>query len=431
MTDINEIAAYAVENLKKKGADDAQVVVSRSNTREMNIDGGEISLIRSMIENAISLKAIKDGKKGTISINKFSKEEIDKAVQLCMEAAEAGVPDDAVCIAQKTENKEFTVGAKEEDMDGLFDRLEEYLTDVKREFPRIMLEQVIVEYEDSDSVLQNSNGVNYRVKQGGYYFSSMFSAHEGEKTSSFNSCGAAFNDLSRPLMDLGMQRTLYAQSEKELDAEKLNDKFTGKILISPNCLENFIDMALSSFASDTSIIDGTSPWKDSLGKKVASEKLNISFAPLDPRMAAGERVTNDGYISENYDMIQNGVLKDFGLSEYAARKTGNTKAPNTSGCMIIAHGEKGLEEILKSIDKGLLVCRFSGGTPAVNGDFSGVAKNSFLIENGEIKNAVTETMISGNLSDMLHQIIDLSKETAEDGSSVLPYALVDGITVSG
>ena len=33
-----------------------------------------------------------------------------------------------------------------------------------------------------------------------------------------------------------------------------------------------------------------------------------------------------------------------------------------------------------SIENGILVCRFSGGDPATNGDFSGVAKNSFYIK---------------------------------------------------
>ena len=121
---------------------------------------------------------------------------------------------------------------------------------------------------------------------------------------------------------------------------------------------------------------------------------------------------------------------DFGLSEYAAKKTGNKRGPNSSGCMVIAPGKTALADLIRSIDKGLLVYRFSGGQPAINGDFSGVAKNSFYIENGEIKHAVTETMISGNLSSMINQVVALSSETVEDGASSLPYALFDGITVS-
>ena len=58
--------------------------------------------------------------------------------------------------------------------------------------------------------------------------------------------------------------------------------------------------------------------------------------------------------------------------------------------------------------------RFSGGMPGVNGDFSGVAKNSFLIENGKVTTPISETMISGNLAEMLNSIIAVSADTVCD-----------------
>ena len=75
--------------------------------------------------------------------------------------------------------------------------------------------------------------------------------------------------------------------------------------------------------------------------------------------------------------------------------------------------------------------RFSGGQPAPSGEFSGVAKNSFLIENGKITGALTETMISGCGPDMLNSIRDISSELLKDGSVSLPYIAFDGVTISG
>ena len=71
--------------------------------------------------------------------------------------------------------------------------------------------------------------------------------------------------------------------------------------------------------------------------------------------------------------------------------------------------------MIAGIDKGLIVNRFSGGQPSSNGDFSGVAKNSFLIEDGKVSSAVSETMISGNIIDMLNNIVAISKEQTTDG----------------
>ena len=106
-------------------------------------------------------------------------------------------------------------------------------------------------------------------------------------------------------------------------------------------------------------------------------------------------------------------------------------APAGGGNIEIVAGDKPLEQCLKNVKKGVLVCRFSGGSPAANGDFSGVAKNSFLIEDGRITRALSETMISGNFADMLRKVEWISAEALNDGSSILPYVAFGGVTVSG
>ena len=97
----------------------------------------------------------------------------------------------------------------------------------------------------------------------------------------------------------------------------------------------------------------------------------------------------------------------------------------------MAPGEKSLRELIASVDRGLLVSRISGGRPASSGDFSAVAKNSFLIEGGKIGAAVSETMISGNLAEMLMHPAGASVERIADGYTLLPYLAFSGITVSG
>ena len=133
----------------------------------------------------------------------------------------------------------------------------------------------------------------------------------------------------------------------------------------------------------------------------------------------------------DFDFIKDGKLQSFLLSQYVANKTGNKRAPNTSFSLIIEGGETPLEEMIKKVKKGIIVGRFSGGSPGANGEFSGVAKNGFMIEDGKITSALSETMISGNLADMLNNLVDISKETLEDGNMVVPYMAFDGITVSG
>ena len=118
------------------------------------------------------------------------------------------------------------------------------------------------------------------------------------------------------------------------------------------------------------------------------------------------------------------------LGIYGSNKTGKDRSVNNGGAHIVEPGDKNLEDMISAIDKGILLSRFSGGSPSDNGDFSGVAKNSYYIENGKIKYPISETMISGNICQMLYDIKDISKETINDGSSIYPWIQFSGLTIS-
>ncbi len=431
MENLKKTAEYILHSLKNAGADCAQVSVSEGRVEEFNVDAGEFSLIRSVFNSGASMKVIKDKRKGTAAVNQLDEEAVDNAVAECMAAAETGVEDDALSIAEKEENCDFVSGALEPDKERFFAALLKFTRDVKEQFPEIMLDQLIASYSYGKHVFANSNGVLFTEEDGAYSVSIMYSAHRGDITTSFNCVAVDYLDPSQDILEAADVRLMLERAQRELDSVPFSGKFTGTAVFSPACLCDFISNITDSFTGDLALIEGTSPWKDCLGKSVADECFTLSINPLDDDIVTGERITADGYRSENFDLIKNGVLQSFCLSEYAARKTGLKRAKNTSGCVKVESGEKSLEQIIKETDNGILVCRFSGGEPAGNGDFSGVAKNSFLIKDGELKCALSETMISGNIADMLKCIKGISSESVNYGTCIMPYAAFGAITVSG
>ena len=431
ISELKEVAQYTLSRLKEYGADEAQCKVQFGVVDEINVDAGEFSLMRSTFDSAVTMKVIKDMKKGVIAINKIDKVSIDEAAKECVAAAEVASEDDCLSIAEKQEDEDFSFGVSESDREKFFERIKEYLDDVKNEFPKVFIEQLIADFADSKSVYANTNGTEFSYRTAYYSMGSMYSAHDGENTTSFNSTGVDFVDLSEPIMNKGTQRMMYELCEKELDAEPFEGKFTGVAVFAPSALGDIIATAIDNFTGDETIIDNTSPWRNKLGEKVASDSLTVRLIPIDERIIGGERYTAEGYRTRNCDIIKNGILENFTLSEYAAKKSGEKRCSTLSGCMEVVAGNTPYDELISKIEKGILVCRVSGGSPAGNGDFSGVAKNSFLIENGKITKPVLETMLSGNLADMLLNVTDISKETAEDGSTVYPWVAFDGVTVSG
>ena len=431
MTDLKSIAQQIGEEISKAGVQKAHYTVAAKETREFNVDGGEFSLFRTLFDNSLSITAYKDDKKGSISTNSFDKEAITAAVTNCIQSAEAAIADSAYDIAPKQENKVFEEGSYEPDVDRLFARTKELLETVKERHPKILMEQMIVQHVKVYKIYQNTNGTEFETRSGSYSIDLMFSGHDGDTTTSFFGSSVITDNLDKPFIELGSIENDLCDVEAQLNIIPFEGKFEGIAVLTPGSLASFLYSAMANFASDIAILDKTSIWMDKLGEKVAHDSLTLSLAPLDERICCGERYTADGFLSENFDIIQNGVLRSYLLSLYVANKSGYAPAKNTSYAAVIEGGDTAYEDMIKGIKKGIIVGRFSGGAPSSNGDFSGVAKNSFLIEDGQIKGAVSETMINGNLADILKNIVAISKETVADGTSVLPYIAVSGVTISG
>lgn len=431
MEQLKNTAKTALKALASVGAEKAKCDVGYSITHEFNVDGGEFSLFRTLFDKHLVLSAIREGKKGTVRQNRYDEETVKALAKSCLETAESAVPDEAWDVAPAAEPRNFVYGALSSDNEKLFARCKELMQDVKERHPKILMEQMIVTHKEVRSVHANSNGVLYGEHCGYYEVSLMYSSHEGEKASSFFGSGFTVYDLDRPFMECGSVAKDFDDVEKQIETSSVEGKFEGVMLLPPSALSSFLGYLLSNFAGDAALLQGTSPWKDALGQSVADTSITLSASPLDDRIVCGERITDDGFLAENYDIIRDGVLRQFMLSLYVSNKTGNKRALNGSYSLVMKEGERSLDEIVAGIERGIVVGRFSGGNPSSNGDFSGVAKNSFLIEKGKVTKALSETMISGNLGDMLKHVTGISRERVADGSTVLPYAAFGGITVSG
>jgi len=426
-----DIAVYALEALTKAGADKASCTVTQGRKEEFNIEAGKFTLLRTLFDDTLGIKALCDNKKGVTIVNKLDKGSIDKAVEDCIALAKHATPDEAEDIAEKIENKSFDQSIGGSDMGLLFSRTKDFLEQVEDEFPLISLEGVVSEFNSANTVYVNSNGVEFDSAKENYEFSAMFSASEGEKSSSFNYYGTRMASLETPFLDLSMGRSLLEESVRSLDTRAVDDKFVGKIIVAPHCYDMVWGTIMDCFLTDGVLVEGTSRWKDALGTFVADKKLTMRLSPIHPAIVAGERVTVDGFESKNADLIKDGILESFALSLYGAKKTGNKRTANTAFSNIeIVAGDTPLDEMIKSIDRGILLNRFSGASPGPSGDISGVAKNSFLIENGKVSDALSETMVSFNVVDILKNIPAISKEYLINGYNIIPWCCFDGITIS-
>lgn len=431
MADIRNSCEICESELKRLGINKYAFSAAEAEKREFNVDGGEFSLFRTLFDNAVSVTVFENGRKGVAQANKTDGETVRRTVADAHAAAQAAAPDDAWDIAPKHDFSPVTDGAPDCDTELLFSRTKEFVSDIKERYPKIMIEQLIVSHDRSHRIYRNSNGTEYECTAGEYGVSVMFSAHDGEEATSFFGSGASCASLDKPFIELGSINSDLRDVENQLYPKALEGKFTGTMVLTPSSLGTFVDSIVDNFASDGVILNQTSIWKDKLGEKVADSRISIRVDPRDPSVVCGERLTAEGFPAEGYDFIKDGVLENFALSLYVANKVGGRRAPCSSFPCIIKAGDKSIKDIISGIDRGILVGRFSGGDPGTSGDFSGVAKNSFYIENGKIAYPLSEVMISGNLAQLLVNLTDISSETVEDGGSSMPYMAFGGVTISG
>lgn len=428
--DNREILKLALDELKLNGAEKALAGLNDVEIQEFVHENGKISLFRTTRQKVLSMKALVENKKSDQVLNQLDAENIKKIAKETVESAKNSEPDPANDIADIVSVKNFKKGPVKADLDKIYERMTEFSDYVKQHFPTLILEQFVVKFIHNNVYLMNSNGIDLSLESGSYSVFPMFTSKEGKNTSSFNYCGAVIDNLDIPFIELGRFAELMKESTEQVVTKPVPENFIGDMIITPECLEDFLYYFEQMIGSYPLITD-TCIYRDKIDQKIATESLSLHSKPISDDFVDYEPFDRDGFLNSNTVYIDKGVLKSFILGLYGSKKTGLPRSANSGNYWEIEAGDKNLDDIIKSVKKGILLCRFSGGSPAENGDFSGVAKNSYYIEDGKIQYPVSETMISGNIAQMLLEIQAISKERMNYGSSLLPWISIANINISG
>ncbi|TFG83957.1 MAG: TldD/PmbA family protein [Spirochaetales bacterium] len=426
-----DIVRRTLVALEAAGADKAAASFSRGEQSELNVDAGRMSLYRTTVNVSLGLTAHVETRKGSISLNKYDDESIRVAAIEAVSMARSSEPDPANDISPARPLESFSAGPELPDDAAMYSRLKEFVGYAAERYPDTRLEQCILDFGQGRSYYANSNGAEFTERSGSYSFSAMFTTKDGTKASSFNYSGASHRNLDTALKDWASVDALMKQSTEQTSVGSIEGNFSGDVIITPDCLGDFISFIDGVYISDYSLITGTSPWKDKLGTPVTSPLFTLRSQPNGPGIEVGYSYTGDGFRAENCPIIEAGILRNFTLGLYGSNKTGKPRCPSGGGAPVVDAGDTPFQDMVKSVKRGLLLARFSGGSPSDNGDFSGVAKNSYLIENGTIVRPVGETMIAGNIGKLFREIRAVSRERVDYGSAVFPWVLAGGVSISG
>jgi PmbA protein len=195
-------------------------------------------------------------------------------------------------------------------------------------------------------------------------------------------------------------------------------------------------------------VDGESVYRHAsflaakMGEKIAPEFVTLIDDGTITGLFGSSPFDDEGVTTRRTVVIERGVVKNWLLNTYTARKLGLATTGNAArgitGNASIGHnnlflekGERSPEEIIQSLPRGLYVTELIGsGVNTVTGDYSRGATGMW-IENGEFAYPVSEITIAANLSEMLLGISAIGSDLEFRGSTASPTLVIGEMTISG
>jgi PmbA protein len=426
--DAPALCAALLARATARGADAVQVSHSATEHFEIEFESRAVTLVRSTSDESVALTLFRDGKRGAASINGRDPEAIEGALTEALTAADAGVPDPANGVADAPSQPASVHGDGAADRKAMLDAVLACVGELAARYPKIRAKNATYSFDIAETCFANSRGVVQRERRSSYSVGVPFIAKDGTRTSSFNWAGASSFDPYAALLDAGAVRRLIEDALRSLEPRPVPEKFVGDVIMTPECLSGFAN-TLAGALGGYQLMAGTTPYKDRKGERIADPRFSLLNRPRAPEFPGGGTFDGFGIPTRDLDVVRDGVLEDFLVDFYISRKLGlaHTAGPWN---FVVPSGDRAIDDVIAGTQRGILLCRLSGGIPTANLDFTGVAKNSFYVEDGAIRYPLIETMIAGNLQDLLKQIHAISRESVNFGGGRFPYLAAGGVTIS-
>ena len=431
-----EQAVSQALSIAQKGCDSAEVAVSRTTGMSVSTRMGEVENVEFNSDGALGITVYHNQRKGSASSTDLSEEAIARTVQA------------AIDIAKYT-SEDPCSGPADRDL------LAFEAPDLQLFYPSEVSAEQAIDYAanaekaalSADPRITNTEGGSFNSHYGIRVFGNTLGMLQSYCSSrhSMSACVIAEENgdmerdyaytIARKLDDLKSaqwvgeecaRRTLSRLAPRKLATQK------APVIFAP-------EVATGLFGHLVGAISGTSVYRkstfllDSLGKQILPDWLTIRELPHVIGGLASTPFDSEGVRTEDRLIIENGVLNNWLMTTYAARKLGLKSTGHAGGIhnWHIAGQGLGFDDMLREMGTGLVVTELMGqGVSGITGDYSRGA-SGFWVENGEIQYPVSEITIAGNLKDMWASIIatgdDIeTRSNIQCGSVWLPEMSIAG-----
>jgi PmbA protein len=401
----------------KKIAEQAEVYQVSSKITPVNFEANRLKAIQAKESTVNALRLIKGGKVGFAQANGFI--EPDKLVEMAAETCEFGTPAKFTfpnpMIYPKIEV--FDPLTEKVDIENMIQLGEQLIASIANHTPSIVCEAMVTKGIISVKVI-NSKGGNASYSKSFFNISLEGVLIKDEDMlfvgDSLNSCHPIID--SRPIADEVIMQLKLAERNAAISTRKM------PVIFTPRGVASALASPLISAFNGKTVFDGASPLKDKLGIKVFDKHFSLWDDATLPYHVASYPCDDEGVPSQRTSLIDRGVVSHFLYDLQTAalaetQSTGNGErhggipSPSPSS-LTIDRGNTSFEDMVKDVKEGILIDTLIGAEQGniLNGDFSGNVLLGYKIENGEITGRVKDTIVAGNVYQLLKQIEAIGKD---------------------
>ncbi len=217
-----------------------------------------------------------------------------------------------------------------------------------------------------------------------------------------------------------------------------------QVLLSPTVASNIIETVAAS-ASAFAVDAGTSYLTDKLGKKVASESLDLTDHGVTKGGFGGRSFDDEGMPTKSTKIISGGVLKSY-LHNLTTAKKWRTSTTGSAGLVTphpwnleVGAGDSSYDEMVNEMKKGIILTsnwytRFKNYR---TGEFSTVPRDgAYLVEGGKVVRPLKGMRAGDDLQRIFSSVEMLSKKREwiewweVDTPTLCPWILADGVNIT-
>lgn len=403
----------ALEQARRKGASAAEISAHTSQGLSVAVRVGQVETLEHMQDRGISVTVLLGKRKGHASSADLSQQSIDSCVSKALE------------IARYTQEDPCNGLAEAELMATAFPDLDIWHPATLDATAAIERALACEAAGRENRKITNSEGASFDAGLGiGVYGNSHGFIGRSAGTHFSQSCvliagkGDSMQrdysfDNRRSLADLepaeetgreAARRTVLRLGAKKIKTARL------PVLLAPEVAKSLIGNFVGAI-SGSALYRNASFLKDAAGQQLFPAWFNLTEHPHLLRGAGSAAFDGEGVATKDHCIVGEGILRDYLLSSYSARRLGLKTTGNSGGVrnLVLLPGggtATGTEsELMAGLKSGLYVTEVMGqGVNLVTGDYSRGA-SGFLIRNGQLSQAVEEVTIAGNLRDMFLDIV--------------------------